>query len=108
MAQAFILAAAAIITRVMGFLYKLPIINMIGDEGIGIYGMGGVVYNFFYILSSAGLPAAVSRMVSARLALKQNGNAHEVFKVSLKFALIIGLMSSLVLFFGAGFFFQSD
>ena len=104
MAQAFILAAAAIITRVMGFLYKLPIINMIGDEGIGIYGMGGVVYNFFYILSSAGLPAAVSRMVSARLALKQNGNAHEVFKVSLKFALIIGLISSLVLFFGAGFF----
>lgn len=104
MAQAFILAAAAMITRILGFLYKLPITNTIGDEGMGIYSMGGVVYNFFYILSSAGLPAAVSRMVSARLALKQDGNAHEVFKVSFKFSLSIGLISSLVLFFGAGFF----
>ena len=103
-AQAAILASAGLISRVIGFSYKLPMQAMIGDKGMGIYNQGHIIYNFLLILSSAGLPAAISKMVSARLAFNQADNAHKVFLVSLKFAICVGLMGSLVLFFGAGVF----
>jgi len=102
--QAAILASAGIISRVIGFMYKLPMQAMIGDKGMGIYNQGHIIYNFLLIISSAGLPAAISKMVSARLAFSQSGNAHKVFLVALKFAICAGLMGSLILFFGAGFF----
>ncbi|MCL2566254.1 MAG: polysaccharide biosynthesis protein [Defluviitaleaceae bacterium] len=103
-AQAAILASAGLISRVIGFAYKLPMQAMIGDKGMGIYNQGHTIYNFLLILSSAGLPAAISKMVSTRLAFNQAKNAHQVFLVSLKFAICIGLMGSLFLFFGARLF----
>lgn len=104
MAQAFVLAAASMITRILGFFYKLPIIDMLDDVGMGIHGYGANVYALFYIISSAGLPAAISRMVSARLAVGQHENAHKVFKTSLLFAFAAGLLSCILLFIGADFF----
>lgn len=80
---AFILAIAGLLVRVIGFLYRLPLTNMIGDEGNGIYAAGYNVYNFFLILSSAGLPAAISKMVAERLAVEQFTNAKKIFRVSM-------------------------
>ncbi len=81
--MAAILAAAGIIVRLIGFLYRLPLTNMIGDEGNGIYAAGYNIYNFFLIMSSAGLPVAISRMVAERLALEEYSNARRIFKVSM-------------------------
>ena len=58
--QAAILASAGMLVRFLGFVYRLPLTNMLGDEGNGIYGMGYYIYTFLLILSSAGLPAAIS------------------------------------------------
>lgn len=73
------------LVRFLGFVYRLPLTNMLGDEGNGIYGMGYYIYTFLLILSSAGLPAAISKLVSERLALRQYRNAHRVFQTSLLF-----------------------
>ncbi|HCT64618.1 MAG TPA: hypothetical protein DIC60_05050 [Lachnospiraceae bacterium] len=81
--QAAILASAGMIVRFIGFLYRLPMTALIGNTGNAIYGAGYQVYNFLLILSSAGLPAAIGKMVSERLATKQYKNAHKVFLVSL-------------------------
>ena len=81
--QATILAAAGLIVRFIGFLYRLPMTTLIGDNGNAIYSAGYQVYNFLLILSSAGLPAAIGKMVSERLALRQYKNAHRVFLVAL-------------------------
>jgi stage V sporulation protein B len=81
--QAAILAAASLIVRFIGFLYRLPMTAIIGDEGNAIYAAGYQVYNFLLILSSAGLPAAIGKMVSERISLGQYKNAHRVFQVSL-------------------------
>ena len=70
--QAAILASAGMLVRFLGFVYRLPLTNMLGDEGNGIYGMGYYIYTFLLILSSAGLPAAISKLVSERLALRPN------------------------------------
>lgn len=81
--QAAILASAGMIVRFIGFLYRLPMTALIGNTGNAIYGAGYQVYNLLLILSSAGLPAAIGKMVSERLAMKQYRNAHKVFLVSL-------------------------
>ena len=90
--QAAILAAASMIVRFIGFLYRVPMTAIIGDTGNAIYSAGYQVYNFLLILSSAGLPAAIGKMVSERLALKQYRNAHRVFIVSLWFSGTMGFI----------------
>jgi len=99
--QAAILAAAGIIVRFIGFLYRVPMTAIIGDRGNAIYSAGYQVYNFLLILSSAGLPAAIGKMVSERIALREYKNAHKVFIVSLLFSSILGFIFMLLLIFFA-------
>jgi len=95
--QAAILVAASLIVRFIGFLYRIPMTAIIGDEGNAYYSVGFQIYNFFLILSSAGLPAAIAKMVSERAALRQYKEAHAVFQTALIVASAIGLFGSLAL-----------
>lgn len=95
--QAAILAGASLLVRFIGFLYRPPMTAMIGDEGNAIYAAGYQVYNFLLILSSAGLPAAIGKMVAERIALKQYRNAHNVFRVALYAASGIGFVFMILL-----------
>ncbi len=99
--QATILAAASLFVRFIGFIYRIPLTSLIGDIGNGIYSTGFYIYNFFLVVSSAGLPAAISKMVSERVALKQYKNAHKVFKVSLIITSVLGTIFGLIMWFGA-------
>ncbi|MDR3239358.1 MAG: polysaccharide biosynthesis protein [Clostridiales bacterium] len=94
--QAAILAAATLLVRFVGFLYRLPLTNLIGDQGNAYYNVGYQIYVFFLMLSSAGLPAAISKMVSERIALKQYRQAHRVFRVALLIAAIGGFVSAVI------------
>ena len=79
--QASVLAAASLIVRFIGFLYRLPLTALIGDRGNAIYSAGYYIYTFLLILSSAGLPAAISRLVSTRIAKGEYRNAQKIFSV---------------------------
>ncbi len=104
--MAAILAAAGIIVRIIGFLYRLPLTNMIGDEGNGIYAAGYNIYNFFLIMSSAGLPVAISRMVAEKIALEEYGNARRIFKVSMLAAGGLSLFLAIVMAVGTFVFYN--
>lgn len=95
--QAAILAAASLLVRFLGFIYRLPLTNMIGDEGNAIYAGGYYIYTFLLILSSAGLPAAISKMVSERIALRQYRNAHRVFQAALVISTTLGVFFAVVM-----------
>lgn len=99
--QAAILAAASLLVRFLGFIYRLPLTNMIGDEGNAIYAGGYYIYTFLLILSSAGLPAAISKLVSERIAIKQYRNAHRVFQASLAISTSLGIVFALIMDLGA-------
>ena len=99
--QASVLAAASLIVRFIGFLYRLPLTALIGDRGNAIYSAGYYIYTFLLILSSAGLPAAISRLVSTRIAKGEYRNAQKIFRVSMIFAGAAGAIGMLVLFFFA-------
>ena len=99
--QAAILAAASLISRFLGFLYRVPMTRMIGDFGNAVYSGGYNIYNFLLILSSAGIPAAVGKMVSERVALGQYRNAHRVFRVALFITGSLGFIGMIALIVGA-------
>lgn len=99
--QGTILAMAGILVRIIGMFYRIPLANIVGDEGNGVYSVAFNVYNIALILSSYGLPMAVSKMVSASLTKNEYKNTKRIFVSSLIFACVSGGLAAAVLFFGA-------
>lgn len=99
------LVLAQVFIKVLGFLYRLVIINVkgFGDIGNGYYNAGYQVYSLLLTLSSVGIPVVISKLVSERIAIGDNKGAYRIFKISLKIFTSIGIFFSIVLFFGAGF-----
>ena len=64
--QGGILALASFVVRLIGMIYRIPMVNIIGSEGNGYYSNAFSVYNILLLLSSYSLPLAVSRMISVR------------------------------------------
>ena len=102
--QGSILAVASIISRIIGLVYRIPLNNILGDVGISYYACAFDVYNVILIISSYSLPQAVSKTVSAKAAKGQYRSVYQVLKGALLFALVSGIVASLVVFFGAEFF----
>lgn len=102
--QASILGIAGLLVRIIGMLYRVPLTNIIGDEGNGYYGQAYSIYTIILLISSYSIPLAISKVVSAKLAFHEYKNAHRVFTCSLIYVAVVGLAASLLLFFGASLF----
>lgn len=96
--QGGILAIAGIIVRLIGLVKRIPLTNIIGDEGNGYYAAAYEIYAIILLLSSYSLPLAISKMVSARVSKGQYKNANRIFKSSLVFATLVGLIASIIVF----------
>ena len=99
--QGTILAAASVISRIIGLLYRSPMTAIIGDEGNGIYSYAFEVYSFALILSSYSMPLAVSKLLSAKFALKEYRNGYKIFKHAMAFSSAAGLLMMLIIFLAA-------
>lgn len=104
---ALILTAAGIIVRVLGAVYRIPLARILGDEGMGIYAVPNQFYLLFWTISSAGIPVAVARLVSEKMASGNYNDAYRTFRVARSSMLVIGLFFSLLLYFGAGWLVKS-
>lgn len=98
---AAVLGIAGILVKVMGMFFRLPLTNWIGAEGISYYSSVYPIYVFFLTLSTAGIPVAISKMVSERTVVKNYGGAHKVFHTSLWLMAAFGFVSFLLVHFGA-------
>lgn len=101
--QGAILAAAGIVSKIIGLAYRIPLINIMGDKGQGFYTVAFQIYGIALLLTSYSLPLAVSKLVAARVERGERRNAFRVFKGALAFAIVVGSAISLIVFFGAGF-----
>lgn len=102
--QAGILAAAGIISRIIGLLYRSPLQRVIGDLGMGYYSSAYNYYTIILLISSYSIPSAISKVIAQKLAVREYRNAHRIFKCALWYVLAVGGVASLFLFFGAGLF----
>ncbi len=102
--QGSILAAASILSRLIGMLYRLPVTNIITDHGNDYYSAAYEIYNIILLISSYSLPLAVSKLISAKAALGQYRNVRRIFRGALYMAVVVGILGSVVTYLGAGFF----
>lgn len=96
--QGMILAIAMVLTKVIGVVYRVPLTNILGDEGNGFYGYAYEVYAMTLMLSSLSIPTAVSKLVAARVAQRQRRNAFRVFTCAFVFSAIVGAVAALLIF----------
>ncbi len=100
--QGSILAIAGILVRIIGVIYRIPLRQIMGSTAMGYYSTAYDVYSLFLLISSMSLPIAVSKLVSAKIAKREYKNVYRTFIGALVFSMIIGLIVSLTMFFGAG------
>ena len=81
-----------------GALYKIPLGRILGDVGFGHFNNAYAIYNLLLMISTAGLPVAMSKTISEANALDRRNQVNRVFRVALVTFVILGSISSLVMF----------
>ena len=95
---AFIATVCIIITKILGVLYVIPFYNIIGEKGGTLYGYAYNIYNIFLIISSAGIPLAISKLTSEYNTLKQDNKKIRMYQLSTKAVMIFSIASFLICF----------
>ena len=102
--QGTILAAASIIAKVIGMVYRVPLTNILGDSGNSYYSTANEIYSIVLMISSFSIPLAVSRLMAERIGKGEYKNANKVFMCAMRFAVIAGAVMSLLTYAFAGLF----
>ncbi len=100
---AAILAAASLISKLLGAIYRIPYQNIVGDVGLAAYNKVYPLYSILLIVATAGFPLAISKIVAERLTLGDKLGARRILTTSIYVLTISGVLFFLMLFFGAGF-----
>ena len=99
---AAILGGAALFSKILGAVYKIPYQNITGDEGMYVYQQVYPLYSVLLILATAGIPAAISKLVSEKWSRGQMAGAGQIFRISVASLFLLGIVFFLFLYFGAG------
>ena len=102
--QVAFLTVSNIIVKFAGLLFKIPMTALIGEEGMGYFNSAYTLFTWFYMISTAGLPAASAMMISRSLAANKYREVRRIFKISLSIFFALGIISSSAMIFGADFF----
>lgn len=97
-----ILGICGITAKFLGFFFRIPLIYMIGEEGIGLYQLTYPLYSFLLAVT-AGVPTALSKMISERNALNKQKEAYNIFKIALIILSVFGAISSLCILLFSNF-----
>lgn len=89
---------AIVFTKVLGVLYVIPFYKMIGTQGGALYGYAYNIYNLFLIISSAGIPLAISKLTSEYIALKKENAKEYMYSVAQKAIMVFSVLSFLICF----------
>ncbi|OON95226.1 MAG: hypothetical protein ATN36_09030 [Epulopiscium sp. Nele67-Bin005] len=98
---AMVLALASVTSKIIGMLYKIPITNIIGDQGNAIYASAYNMYVLLITFSAIGMPSAISKLVSERYSVGAYREAYRVYKIALCYATMLSFLLASILWFGA-------
>lgn len=97
-----ILSAAGFMVKLLSLLYVPFLIKLLGEEGYGIYAAAYPIFVYIYVLTNAGIPVAISKMVSELIAVGNYKDAIKTFKIARLLLLILGMIMSLLMLIFAG------
>ena len=92
---------AAMISKVIGLLYKSPLSSIVGNMGMGYISLAQNAYMILLMIASFSIPQAVSKLISERIEMKDYKNAQKIFRGSLIYAAVVGGIVALICLFGA-------
>ena len=96
-----ILGVTGILCKIIGVLFRIPLGRLIGNGGLGVYQLVFPTYSLLLTISSAGLPVAVSRMVSYCISQGDPKNARRVFRAALYMLTVLGLVATIAMIAGS-------
>ena len=91
------LGIANLIVKIIGAGFKIPLINLIHDTGMGYFNIAYQIYTFMFIIATAGFPIAISKMVAESMARNDERNAKRIFHTAFSFLALIGLLGTAIL-----------
>lgn len=97
-ASAMLLAVAGMVAKILGAIYRIPLTNLVGAEGIGMYQLVFPIYALMLTLSSSGIPTAIARLVSENNALGEKIGVKSVMKSSFVLLFGLGTIAMIVMF----------
>ena len=100
---AIILMFAGFIVRILGFVYRIYLSNLIGAEGMGVFQLIAPVYTLIVLTLTSGISIAVSRMVASELAKGHHINIHRITKCAFFVIMAVGLFISVLMYFNIDF-----
>ncbi|MBQ8408860.1 MAG: polysaccharide biosynthesis protein [Clostridia bacterium] len=92
----FVLSLSAVIVKIIGLIYKIPMLRLLGSEGMGYFNSAYELYTLFGVIATAGLPVAMSVMIAGTLS-SSRGRAERIFRVSMCAFLVLGLVGMVLL-----------
>ena len=98
MEGAFIATLGIVISKILGIIYVIPFYAIIGTQGGALYGYAYNIYSIFLGISSAGIPLAISKLISEYDTLGLYQSKEKVFKISKRFLTVLGIICFLILF----------
>ena len=101
---AAILTATLVITKVVGAIYKIPLYNILGDEGSTHFQVTYTIYNLLLTVSTAGVPVALSRLISSAHSVGRDRQADRIYSAAMPTFIVIGLICGGVMFIWAQWF----
>ena len=98
----FVLSFSTVLVKIIGLLYKIPMLSLLGAEGMGYFNSAYEIFALICIISTTGLPVALSMKISQIVALDKNsGEARRIFGSAMRMALLFGIVGTFALAFGA-------
>ena len=98
MKGALILAIANFIVKIIGAVFKIPLYELIGKDGSGLFNVAYQIYTFMFIIATAGFPTAVSKMVAESMARGDEKGARKIFESAFILLGTIGVLGAVLLF----------
>jgi stage V sporulation protein B len=100
---ALVLSIAGALSKILGAIYRIPLARLLGGEGMGIYQMAYPIYTTILALATAGVPVAISVLVSRKKTQGYTGDSKRIFRISLIMLLIFGILLTSLVMLGAHF-----
>jgi stage V sporulation protein B len=92
-----ILAFSTFIVKIIGLFYKIPMMTYLGAEGMGYFNSAYEIYSIFFVISTTGIPVAISILISENATHNRIKNIKRIYKISLIILAAIGLVGTLLM-----------
>jgi len=99
-----LLSMSTVLVKVLGLIYKIPMLTYLGSEGMGYFNSAYEIYALFCVIASAGLPVALSVLISSSVARGEEERVPAIYRASMTIFVWIGILGTAIMLFLAGFF----